>query len=103
MWNVLCVPCFFFFYCLSCASKYSEAGLTDEAKDVSDGGHEDDQHVVECQDGSGNQHVASPAELSLAEQQCGDGGADLGNKHKVLTFQSLARACRFRYKSVYEY
>ncbi len=55
-------------------------GLTDEAEDVSDGGDEDDQHVVEGQDGGGNQHVASPAELSTAEQQCGDGGADLAKK-----------------------
>lgn len=59
-------------------SKYWEAGLTDEAEDVSDGGDEDDQHVVEGQDGGGNQHVASPAELSTAEQQRCDGGADLG-------------------------
>lgn len=55
-----------------------EAGLTDEAEDVPDGGDEDDQHVVEGQDAGGNQHVASPAEVSIAEQQCVDGGADLG-------------------------
>lgn len=50
------------------AWKYSEADLTDEAKDVSDGGDEDDQHVVKGQDGSGNQQVACPAELSAAKQ-----------------------------------
>lgn len=91
MWRVLLVP---ILYCLlhtqdttthatvtqtiSCVSKYWEAGLTDEAEDVSDGGDEDDKHVVEGQDGGGNQHVASPAELSTAEQQRCDGGADLG-------------------------
>lgn len=41
--------------------------LTDEAEDVSDGWDEDDQHVVESQDGSSNQQVASPAELSATE------------------------------------
>lgn len=51
--------------------------LTDEAEDVPDGRDEDDQHVVEGQDGGGDQHVASPAELSAAEQQRRDGGADL--------------------------
>lgn len=60
---------------------YSALGLTDEAEDVPDGGDEDDQHVVEGQDCSGDQHVASPAELAPAEQQRGDGGADL-LKHK---------------------
>ncbi len=58
-------------------SEHAEAGLTDEAEDVSNGGHEDDQHVVEGQDGGSNHHVASPAELSMAEQQCGNGRADL--------------------------
>lgn len=42
--------------------------LTDEAKDVSDGGDEDDQHVVEGQNGSSDHHMANPAELSTAEQ-----------------------------------
>lgn len=51
--------------------------LTDEPEDVSDGGNKDDQHVVKGQDGSSNQHVASPAELSTTEQQCGDGRANL--------------------------
>lgn len=60
-----------------------EPGLTDEAEDVSDGGDEDDQHVVEGQDGGGDQHVASPAELSTAEQQSGDGGADLGKPQSI--------------------
>lgn len=52
--------------------------LTDEAEDVPDGGDEDDQHVVEGQDGGGDQHVAGPAEVPSAEQQRGDGGANLG-------------------------
>lgn len=52
--------------------------LTDEAEDVPDSGDEDDQHVVESQDGGGDQHVASPAEVPSAEQQRGDGGANLG-------------------------
>lgn len=51
--------------------------LTDKAKDVSDGGDEDNQHVVEGKDGCSNQQVASPAELSTTEQQRGDGGTDL--------------------------
>lgn len=51
--------------------------LTDEAEDVPDGGNEDNQHVVEGQDGSSYQHVASPAEVAAAEEQRGDGGADL--------------------------
>lgn len=78
----ICPCCGFFLFLVFtvCAWTYSEAGLTDEAEDVSDGGDEDDQHVVEGQDGGGNQHVASPAEVSTAEQQCGDGGADLGQK-----------------------
>lgn len=63
--------------------------LTDKAKDVSDGRDEDDQHVVKGQDGSGDQHVAGPAELTAAEQQCRDGGADLrGDKSKVDIFIS---------------
>ncbi len=65
---------------ISCVTEHAEAGLTDEAEDVSNGGHEDDQHVVEGQDGGSNHHVASPAELSMAEQQCGNGRADLGGK-----------------------
>jgi len=61
--------------------------LTDEAEDVPDGGDEDDQDVVEGQDGGGDQQVANPAELSPAEQQRGDGGADLGeggNHHEII-------------------
>lgn len=61
---------------------FSESGLTDEAKDVSDGGDEDHQHVVEDQYAGGDQHVADPAELSTAEQQRGDGGADLDSNRK---------------------
>lgn len=56
--------------------------LTDEAKDVSDGRDEDDQHVVEGQDGGGDQHVAGPAELAAAEQQRRDGGADLAGRQE---------------------
>lgn len=52
--------------------------LTDEAENVPDGGDEDDQHVVEPQDGGSDQHVASPAEVPSTEQQRGDGGANLG-------------------------
>lgn len=74
-----------------CASKHCQARLTDEAEDVSDGGDEDDQHVVEGQDGGGDQHVAHPAELSSTEQQGCDGGADLGYD-TVITFQFLARS-----------
>lgn len=44
------------------------SGLTNEAKDVPDGGNTDDQDVVKDQDEGGNQQVASPAELSPAEQ-----------------------------------
>lgn len=55
------------------------AKLTDEAEDVPDGGDEDDQHVVEGQDGGGDQHVAGPAELAAAEQQRRDGGTNLGH------------------------
>lgn len=40
----------------------------DEAKDVPDGGDKDDQHVVKGQDEGGNEQVASPAELSPAEE-----------------------------------
>lgn len=58
--------------------------LTDEAKDVSDGGHKDDQHVVEGQNGSGDQHVANPAELSTAEEQCSDGGTDLDKTQRIV-------------------
>lgn len=47
---------------------HSVSGLTDEAKDVPDGGDTDDQDVVKGQDEGGNQQVASPAELSPAEQ-----------------------------------
>lgn len=64
------------------ASIYLEAELTNEAEDVSNGGHEDNQHVVEGQDCCSNQHVAGPAELSAAKQQCGDGGSDLREKRK---------------------
>ena len=56
----------------------SSLSLTDEAENVPDGGDEDDQHVVEGQDGGGDQHVASPAKVASAEQQRGDGGANLG-------------------------
>lgn len=61
---------------------FSEAGLTDEAEDVSDGGDEDHQQVVEGQDAGGDQHVADPTEFSAAEQQRGDGGADLDSNIK---------------------
>lgn len=54
-----------------------EFELTDEAEDVPDGRNEDNQHVVEGQDGSSYQQVASPAEVTAAEEQRGDGGADL--------------------------
>lgn len=54
--------------------------LTDEAEDIPDGGDEDDQHVVEGQDGGGDQHVTGPAEVPSTEQQGGDGGADLGGR-----------------------
>lgn len=56
-----------YFPCHLYLSKYSKPELTDEAEDVSDGRNEDHQHVVEGQNCSGDQHVASPAELSTAE------------------------------------
>lgn len=65
------------------------SGLTDEAKDVSDGGYEDDQHVVEDEDEHGDQEVPGPAEFPAAEEQRGDGGADLRG-HKAHTFRCYA-------------
>lgn len=56
--------------------------LTDKAEDVSDGRDEDDQHVVEGQDGGSDQHVSGPAELAAAEQQRCDGGADLAGRQE---------------------
>lgn len=41
-----------------------------EPKDVFDGGHKDDQDVVERNDYCGNQEMLYPAEGSLGEQQC---------------------------------
>lgn len=63
--------------------------LTDEAENVPDGWDEDDQQVVEGQDGGSDQDVASPAEVSLAEQQRVDGGADLGRDTNIQTIQSF--------------
>ncbi len=45
---------------------------TDEAKDVSDGGDEDHQEVVEGQYDSGDEEVSDPAELFSSETQRGD-------------------------------
>lgn len=49
-----------------------EKALTDEAEDVSDGGHEDHQEVVEDQYSSSDEEVSYPAELFPCETQRGD-------------------------------
>ncbi len=51
--------------------------LTDEAKDVSDGGDEDHQEVVEGQYDSGDEEVSDPAELFSSETQRDDWRTDL--------------------------
>lgn len=51
--------------------------LTDEAKDVSDGGDEDHQEVVEGQYDSGDEEVSDPAELFSRETQRDDWRTDL--------------------------
>lgn len=56
--------------------------LTDEAKDVSDGGDEDHQEVVEGQYGSGDKEVSDPAELFSSETQRGDWRTDL-KTHRI--------------------
>lgn len=51
--------------------------LTDESKDVSDGGHEDHQQIVKGQYRSCDEDVSDPAELFACETQRGDGGPNL--------------------------
>ena len=51
--------------------------LTDEAKDVPDGGDKDDQGVGAGQQDYGDDGVADPAELLRGAQELVDGGADL--------------------------
>lgn len=48
----------------------------DEAKDVSDGGHEDHQEIIEDQDPRRDEQMSDPAELSAAEQESGDRRTD---------------------------
>ncbi len=60
--------------------------LTDEAKDVSDGGDEDHQEVVEGQYDSGDEEVSDPAELFSSETQRDDWRTDLKtqiNTHRI--------------------
>lgn len=51
--------------------------LTDEAKDVPDGGDEDDQGVGASQQDHGDDDVADPAEVLGGAQEVVDRGADL--------------------------
>lgn len=51
--------------------------LTNETKDVSDGGDKDDQGVGASQQDNGDDGVADPAELLRGAQELVDGGADL--------------------------
>lgn len=54
--------------------------LTNEAKNVPDGWHENDEEVVEDQDGHCYQYMPNPAELSPVEQQRYDRGSNLRHK-----------------------
>lgn len=51
--------------------------LTDESKDVSDGGHEDHQQIVKGQYRSCNEDVSDPAEVFSCETQRDDGWPNL--------------------------
>lgn len=56
--------------------------LTDETKDVPDGGDEDDQGVGSAQQGQCDDAVTNPAELLGRTQELIDGGANLQTKKK---------------------
>lgn len=59
--------------------------LTDESKDVPDGGDEDDQGVGAGQQYHGDDNVADPAEVLGGAQEVVDRGADLqgGSRRRV--------------------
>lgn len=57
--------------------------LTNEAKDVSDGGDKDDQGVGAGQQDHGDDGVADPAELLRGAQELVDGGADLQRERET--------------------
>lgn len=63
----------------------TKRALTNESKDVSNGGNEDDEDVSEDQKGQGDGRVAEPAEFFLGTQQLRDGAADLQEEDSYLS------------------
>lgn len=86
--------------------------LTDESKDVPDGGDEDDQGIGAGQQDHGDDNVADPAEVLGGAQEVVDGGADLRRgvkvsqrqgscngveKHKTYKLKKKSRRSRFEH------